>query len=360
MSVLFVAACSLTKATGGTESIYAKEAGVTAMAPHLAERLSARRNEIRQFIKGGKMEDWQGIPLNDLDYNRSLTKGAEFGGRKTAAYMPALDRYEGRFFQALGDDGKQHCVTNDNLLIISGLYGLLRAQESMQLYSCPLSAGVASIWQQDGLLTEFVLEYAKRNDVLRVFDLTAMGAYRRLIDWERMASASIDVLHCFDSMAAGESALTSLGRLLRHLVSLDEDQMIALNPELLPEEFGTCSLHRTAETPPGYPAETWPVNMAAEVFGGGNPVPGPWQFTMTNVFVRDARKDFKRVLSALMDICQAPLSCRGDTVKRLTGHGGRFWRYRLGDYRVIYEPDAARHVVHFMRYGHRRDVYKGL
>ena len=88
---------------------------------------------MRELVKNGETADWQGVPLKNLDYNRDLVKGAEFGGRKDAAYMPALDRYEGRFFQALGDAGKAHCRSNDSLLIVSGLYGLLRTSEPMQL-----------------------------------------------------------------------------------------------------------------------------------------------------------------------------------------------------------------------------------
>ncbi len=113
----------------------------------------------------------------DLDYNRDLVRSSEFGGRKGGTCMPALDRYQGRFFQALGDAGKARCRSSDSLLIVSGLYGLLRASEPVQLYSCPLLADVAAIWQRDALLTDIVCACVKRNDVLRVFDLTATPAF---------------------------------------------------------------------------------------------------------------------------------------------------------------------------------------
>lgn len=143
MSVLFVTTCSLTKAAGGTGT-FDPESVVAATAPRHAESLAARREEVRELVKGANPADWQGVPLKDLDYNRGLVKGVEFGGRKDAVYMPALDRYQGRFFQALGDAGKARCRSNDNLLIVSGLYGLLRVNEPVQLYSCPLSADIAS------------------------------------------------------------------------------------------------------------------------------------------------------------------------------------------------------------------------
>ena len=210
------------------------------------------------------------------------------------------------------------------------------------------------------LLTNIVRAYVNRNDVLRVFDLTAMEAYRCLIDWERVAADGTDVVHCFDSMAAGESALTSFGRFFRYLLSLGNNELIGLDPEHPPAEFGTCRLQRSTEPLPGYPTETWPAHMAPEVLGGGNPDAGPWQFTMSARFQRDAKAAFQETLRAVVEICSAPMLTRGNTVKRLGGHEGRLWRYRLGDRRIVYEPDPTRRVVRFVRCGPRGDVYSGL
>jgi mRNA interferase RelE/StbE len=35
------------------------------------------------------------------------------------------------------------------------------------------------------------------------------------------------------------------------------------------------------------------------------------------------------------------------------------YRVRIGDYRILYEVIDARLVVHVVRVGHRRDVYRG-
>ena len=87
---------------------------------------------------------------------------------------------------------------------------------------------------RDGLFADIVRAYVHRNGVLRVIDLTAMDAYRRLIDRNRIASERIEILHCFDSMAAGESALTSFGRLFRYL-TLSDDQLIDLVSNIRPK-----------------------------------------------------------------------------------------------------------------------------
>ena len=38
---------------------------------------------------------------------------------------------------------------------------------------------------------------------------------------------------------------------------------------------------------------------------------------------------------------------------------GEFWRYRVGDWRIICEIQDAKLVVLALRVGHRREVYKG-
>ena len=44
--------------------------------------------------------------------------------------------------------------------------------------------------------------------------------------------------------------------------------------------------------------------------------------------------------------------------ERLQGSLGEFWRYRVGDYRIVCTLEHERLVVLVLRIGHRRDVYK--
>ena len=69
---------------------------------------------------------------------------------------------------------------------------------------------------------------------------------------------------------------------------------------------------------------------------------------------------FKEALRAVVEICNTPMYPRSNTVKRLSGHGGRPWRYRLGDRRLVYEPDEVRRMVRLRRFGPRGDVYSDL
>jgi mRNA interferase RelE/StbE len=43
--------------------------------------------------------------------------------------------------------------------------------------------------------------------------------------------------------------------------------------------------------------------------------------------------------------------------QRLQGNLSEFWRYRVGDYRIICSLENDRFVVLVLRIGHRRDVY---
>ena len=84
-----------------------------------------------------------------------------------------------------------------------------RLDGTLLFYSCSLGSEVAETWERDSLLTDVLCDCIDRFNVLRVFDLLAIDAYRRLIDWQRVRDSSTDLLHCFDAIASGESALTS-------------------------------------------------------------------------------------------------------------------------------------------------------
>ena len=150
------------------------------MRPELGSRLLARRGEVRRLVTGNRELKWQGVPLADLEFNHGLTNGSDFGGRRTAAYLPAIDRYQGRFFQALGEAGKRKVREGKYVtVIVSGLYGLVLPSEGIQLYSCSLGSEVAETWERDSLLTDVLCDCIDRFNVLRVFDLLAIDAYRR-------------------------------------------------------------------------------------------------------------------------------------------------------------------------------------
>jgi mRNA interferase RelE/StbE len=86
--------------------------------------------------------------------------------------------------------------------------------------------------------------------------------------------------------------------------------------------------------------------------GSSNPETshGEWLVALTREFMKSIaqidRKLQGRILEALGDIAQDPITVKGDTIKPLSHEFAGLWRYRLGDFRLIYQPlPGKRHVL---------------
>lgn len=90
--------------------------------------------------------------------------------------------------------------------------------------------------------------------------------------------------------------------------------------------------------------------------------PPPWYVGMSSNFMKDVdkidRKIQGRILEALTDITIDPITLRGDTVKPLTGELQGSWRYRIGDYRLIYSPDKTTGDITLLAFASRGSVYE--
>ena len=369
--VLFLTNCSLTKSPDGGTEYDEGQAITSVLAGPLGDRLLKRRASVFQLIKQATDFDWQGTPASKLEFNRELTSGPDLGGRHTATYLPALDRYQGRFFKALGVEGKQRLVeSKHHTLFLSGLYGLLRPMEPVQLYSCPLAPRVAELWRKDALLTEVLCDYIERFEIAHIIDLTAIDAYRQLIDWNKVAETNAEVLHGFDVMAAGESALVFFGECMaEQLLGLSADEIIGLPFE---HRLGTVILRSLRETVAGLPSESADTDKPSTDSRPGDDKPavdghGHWRPEFERPFVKGLRSRMSTdAMQAISKICENPMTPRGDTIQPLKGPLSikqlqgqrRRWRYRLGDYRIIYRLDQQERKVVLERFGHRRDVYK--
>jgi len=87
----------------------------------------------------------------------------------------------------------------------------------------------------------------------------------------------------------------------------------------------------------------------------------PWTISLTKGFAKSAEKLDKkmqgRVLTALIELCRSPDTPHGDTIKPLEGERSGDWRYRIGDYRVIYRPDHGRREVLLLEVASRGGIY---
>lgn len=64
-----------------------------------------------------------------------------------------------------------------------------------------------------------------------------------------------------------------------------------------------------------------------------------------------------KVFAALEELTKNPIECRGNTIKRLKGSKKHMWRYRIGDYRLLYIPLKEVAQVLLVTFSHRSKVY---
>ena len=79
-----------------------------------------------------------------------------------------------------------------------------------------------------------------------------------------------------------------------------------------------------------------------------------------------AARDYKKldlsvkpqIQAALDSLQHHPLA--GPQVKRLKGRLHEYYRYRAGDYRIVYVVSKQEHIVYVDYIQHRREVYRSI
>lgn len=86
-----------------------------------------------------------------------------------------------------------------------------------------------------------------------------------------------------------------------------------------------------------------------------------WYAGLTDQFIKDVkdidRKLQGRILQAITNIVKDPTDQRGDTIKPLTSDLKGLWRYRIGDFRLVYLPNEEKSEVTLLSFASRGDVY---
>jgi len=86
-----------------------------------------------------------------------------------------------------------------------------------------------------------------------------------------------------------------------------------------------------------------------------------WTIEYTDAAIRQIGKLDKATARSIADYLEgrvAPLDDARSLGKSLGGTLASFWRYRVGDYRIICELQNERLCVLVVRVGHRRDIYR--
>lgn len=89
--------------------------------------------------------------------------------------------------------------------------------------------------------------------------------------------------------------------------------------------------------------------------------PPDWFIGITSNFSKSIKKADKkiqgRILEAIARITSDPISPSGNTIKRLSGEKDGMWRYRIGDYRIIYYPDKNTKHILLLSFSPRGSAY---
>ena len=263
-SILIIGICSRTKDSSPGEPGYPPDCGIARfLSEGKSEFLRLKRSELKHNlteILWGKTKF-----VSELAMNRNLVDGPDFAGNEEGRYLPALQRYQGKFyFQGLGGPAeamKAVYGSGHHFLILSGLYGLVTPDEPLQLYTCPVeieSVEVQTFWRRIDALTRILIEYIQKEGIRRFFDLTARSIYRNLINWEMVREQTrVEVLHCFSEEAAGDAALGDYGCFAReYLFPKTEEELLRIAPDTpFITDNGTFFLSSRSTPPDGYPRE---------------------------------------------------------------------------------------------------------
>jgi hypothetical protein len=241
---IILISCSNGKTRGG-DPAYNPDHSVTAVFPsNLKTELLRYRQTIAEWIKGGHVEDLLRGDGNrgDSRYNIELELGPDLGYHSDGIqpadikYLPAYQRYDGRFFAFAGENAFEQAILEDShVIIISGLYGFLLPEELIQAYSCHLddeviienrSVRISEIWRQNNLpvrvLKTFIDWHDQNHDhtIDCVVDLLSETSYQRLFDWNELypwfKKKQISWFHRAVKGVREPAFLADLGRWFRH------------------------------------------------------------------------------------------------------------------------------------------------
>jgi len=231
--ILIVTICSDRKMPGGSNCRYDDSPLRRTWSPDEQRNLLAKRRWALELLRTTP-EIRDGRRVRDIPCNKALRDGGDFGGTADAPYLPAIERYSGRFYASLGDpDSRLEMVrrSEHHLLILSGLYGLLTPDELNQDYSCHITddSRIREVWTRGSYLTSMLLAYVRHHRIERVFDLTGDEDYRCLIRWNEEVAQRIPVLHAFSSRRYSEKTLPALGCFARQcLLPATPQKLMAL------------------------------------------------------------------------------------------------------------------------------------
>ena len=234
-SFLFLLPCSNTKEEGGTCVYNTTSSTLKYLSENIANKIYDGRRNCYNIIKTHQITRF-GHRISDDDYNKHLIEGRDISiialETEEASYLPAIQRYAGRIYSALGKERLQLAnQTESHILIISGLYGILKPDELIQLYSLNVndSPEIWRNWTRNDIITSALLEYIKKNNIMHLANLLSVRSYSQLINWDRLGKTDqLKIYHPFSTQFTGDTFHPVLGKYLRTFLQMKELELIKL------------------------------------------------------------------------------------------------------------------------------------
>ncbi len=273
-NVLFLTLCSNGKQEndGITDTThYAREECILPLLdPDIASGLLAGRSRVFSLITASGRVARGGKPLSQMPYMEDVVSGPDIVGaaaRVRGRYLPAAQRYSGRFYQELEQD---HLATfaesPHHALIISGLYGLLTPTEPIQCYSCHVSdhQGIADAWLSGDVLTAALINYVSNHHITHIFELMADENYLKLIAWNQLRQATgAATFHANATQNSGHSQLPYFGQLFQFLSKKSAEELAKIVPGSTWEVRTRANLRDTLTFATQLPLQVW-LDRAAD------------------------------------------------------------------------------------------------
>ncbi len=393
--VLFLGICSLNKATFSNDEPYKREQSIAARFKdsQTVNLLYQTRKASFELTSQGDLVN-NGSLLAKHPLNRDLRRGPDFNGTARAKYLPAIDRYTGRFYGGKGNDGRSYDLKTSlngsphHLLIISGLYGLLLPQEQIQLYESPLEdlLEIQAIWKEDNRLTRLLSAYIRAWGIRLVVDVTGQRAYHGMIDWPAIyALPDVRVLHAMANIGPGEDQIKTFGAALCDpLLRMPASELLTL-----PDSWELEAHHLMLRSIPSPPkGEDWPrepielemvladMRQGLDLFsktveGDYEKLFGhdkarvliekvrqhksPWNVAINPNLIKDIDQfddpDVKKNLFAdvISLLTTFPVSRKKKAIRELrNGRLGEYlgWRIWIGKYRLMFFTDEGSHELY--------------
>jgi hypothetical protein len=251
---LILLSCSNRKRTDGERLSQLKGRSISEFLSKPEQQiLLQRRNEIRRMLGGGPPrlynEDQKGGYRDERLSNKRLRHGPDFGGDdpSTPVYLPAHERYAGRFFAHLLDAAPtfwKRVPDSVEIVFVSALYGLVLWDEPIQEYDCHFADYAThknenTVKRQWGkklteVLCDFIETRAERGfgKITKVYDLLSESLYQNLLDWKLVKKPGVDTYHRVLKGLSGPDALTSLATILPKHLTIFAGQTGSFEPDV--------------------------------------------------------------------------------------------------------------------------------